>query len=198
MFRIFYRESVYGKGSGYPDQFERLAFLCRAALAALQTEQAHMLSALEDGRGRLNAMRAELIDTFADVTGDGRKDLIQLAPNRLRVSKWTPKGYRKIKQNLFWAFFYNVLGIPLAAGLFYPLWGLYLKPEFAGLAMAQSGTLAVPFAPPAPNGALHYQRALLYLAAIDEDELEEVEEVDEDQQIEDIELDEDEELEPDT
>ena len=33
---------------------------------------------------------------FADVTGDGRKDLIQLAPRRLRVSKWTPRGYRTI------------------------------------------------------------------------------------------------------
>jgi hypothetical protein len=33
---------------------------------------------------------------FADVTGDGRKDLIQLSPTRLRVSKWTRAGYRKI------------------------------------------------------------------------------------------------------
>jgi hypothetical protein len=33
---------------------------------------------------------------FADVTGDGRKDLIQLAPKRLRVSKWTPRGYRTL------------------------------------------------------------------------------------------------------
>ncbi|PLX87329.1 MAG: copper-translocating P-type ATPase [Desulfuromonas sp.] len=53
------------------------------------------------------------------------------------------KTLSKIKQNLFWAFFYNSLGIPLAAGLFYPIWGLYLKPEYAGLAMALSSVSVV-------------------------------------------------------
>lgn len=50
---------------------------------------------------------------------------------------------RVIKQNLFWAFFYNIIGIPLAAGLFYPIFGWLLSPVFAGLAMAFSSVSVV-------------------------------------------------------
>jgi Cu+-exporting ATPase len=53
------------------------------------------------------------------------------------------KTLSKIKQNLFWAFIYNLLGLPLAAGLLYPAFGLLLKPEFAGLAMAFSSVSVV-------------------------------------------------------
>jgi Cu+-exporting ATPase len=50
---------------------------------------------------------------------------------------------RKVKQNLFWAFFYNVLGIPIAAGVLYPSVGIMLNPALAGLAMALSSVSVV-------------------------------------------------------
>lgn len=58
----------------------------------------------------------------------------------VRLSKLTMRG---IKQNLFWAFAYNVIGIPLAGGLFYPFFGWLLSPVFAGLAMAFSSVSVV-------------------------------------------------------
>ena len=50
---------------------------------------------------------------------------------------------RNIKQNLFWAFFYNSLGIPLAAGVFFPLLGWQLDPMFAAAAMSLSSVTVV-------------------------------------------------------
>ncbi|MCS7091905.1 MAG: copper-translocating P-type ATPase [Patescibacteria group bacterium] len=58
----------------------------------------------------------------------------------IKLSKFTING---IKQNLFFAFIYNILGIPLAAGVFYPLFGWILNPVFAGLAMAFSSVSVV-------------------------------------------------------
>ncbi len=50
---------------------------------------------------------------------------------------------RNIKINLFWAFFYNCLGIPLAAGVFYPLWGIKLSPMIGSAAMSLSSVSVV-------------------------------------------------------
>ena len=58
----------------------------------------------------------------------------------IRLSKLTMRG---IKQNLFWAFIYNIVGIPLAGGAFFPLFGWLLNPIFAGLAMAFSSVSVV-------------------------------------------------------
>ena len=53
----------------------------------------------------------------------------------LRLSRAT---LRNIRQNLFFAFFYNMLGVPIAAGVLYPLWGITLNPMLAAAAMALS------------------------------------------------------------
>jgi Cu+-exporting ATPase len=50
---------------------------------------------------------------------------------------------RNIKQNLFWAFFYNVLTIPLAAGALYPALGIQLSPIVAAAAMSLSSLFVV-------------------------------------------------------
>jgi len=58
----------------------------------------------------------------------------------LELSKAT---FKNIRQNLFGAFFYNVLGIPIAAGALYPLFGILLSPVIAGAAMAFSSVTVV-------------------------------------------------------
>ena len=60
-----------------------------------------------------------------------------------RAVKLSKKTMRTIKENLFWAFIYNLIGIPVAAGLLYPFFGILLNPVFAGLAMAFSSVSVV-------------------------------------------------------
>lgn len=68
-----------------------------------------------------------------------KSDLLD-AVNAVRLSKAV---IRNIKQNLFWAFIYNIIGIPLAAGVFFPLFQLQLNPMFAAAAMSLSSVCVV-------------------------------------------------------
>ena len=68
------------------------------------------------------------------------KSDLQDAAAAIELSKAT---IRNIKQNLFWAFFYNTLGIPLAAGIFYPLLGWKLSPMIGAAAMSLSSVFVV-------------------------------------------------------
>jgi Cu2+-exporting ATPase len=61
-------------------------------------------------------------------------------PQAIKLSKY---AVATIKQNLFWAFIYNIIGIPLAAGALYPLTGFLLNPMIAGAAMALSSVSVV-------------------------------------------------------
>lgn len=60
-----------------------------------------------------------------------------------RAINYSKRTIRNIKQNLFWAFFYNALGIPLAAGALYPLWQITLSPMIGALAMSLSSLFVV-------------------------------------------------------
>lgn len=74
----------------------------------------------------------------ADITvleGDLRK-----ATKAIKLSRMTIKT---IKENLFWAFIFNIIGIPIAAGILYPMWGILLNPMIAGMAMALSSITVI-------------------------------------------------------
>lgn len=74
----------------------------------------------------------------ADVVLAGNR--LSDVPTAIRLSRAT---LRNIHQNLFWAFFYNMIGIPLAAGVFYPLLGWELNPMFGAAAMSLSSVCVV-------------------------------------------------------
>ena len=84
------------------------------------------------GRGTDIAMEA------ADITLV-RDDLL-LAPEAVRLGRATVTN---IRQNLFWAFLYNIIGIPVAAGVLYPVWHTLLNPAIAAAAMAFSSISVV-------------------------------------------------------
>jgi Cu+-exporting ATPase len=61
----------------------------------------------------------------------------------VRARRLSRATMRNIRQNLFFSFVFNAAGIPIAAGLFYPLFGLLLSPVFAGAAMAFSSVAVI-------------------------------------------------------
>jgi Cu2+-exporting ATPase len=75
------------------------------------------------------------VDKITLITSD-----LQLITRALNLSTKTVRG---IRQNLFWAFIYNLIGIPIAAGILYPINGFLLDPMIAGAAMALSSISVV-------------------------------------------------------
>ena len=84
------------------------------------------------GRGSDIAMDTAMVTILSS---DLRK-----IPEMIRLSQLT---VRTIRQNLFWAFIYNLVAIPVAAGALYPLWGFLLDPMIGGAAMALSSVSVV-------------------------------------------------------
>ena len=85
------------------------------------------------------------IGTGADIAVEAA-DIVLMRGNlqsAVQAIKLSRRTMRVMKQNLFWAFIYNVIGIPIAAGVLYPAFGLLLSPMIASAAMAFSSVSVV-------------------------------------------------------
>lgn len=100
---------------------------------------------INDAPALMQANVGIAIGSGSDIAVDSA-DVVLIKDDLMDVARLISLGkhtIKNIKQNLFWAFFYNVLAIPLAAGLLYPIWSILLSPMIGAIAMSMSSLFVV-------------------------------------------------------
>ena len=121
----------------------------KAVFVATLQEQGQVVAMVGDGINDSEALaKADVsiaMGKGSDIAMDvARMTLISTDLNTIpRAITLSRKTVRLIRQNLFWAFIYNIIGIPIAAGVLYPFTGFLLNPMIAGAAMAFSSVSVV-------------------------------------------------------
>ena len=141
------------------DAIARQVGVSRVIAQVLPQDKARVVRELQASGGRVAMVGDGINDAPALVTADvglaigagtdvaiESADLVLMKNSLMDVAdavSLSRATLRNIRQNLFWAFFYNSVGIPVAAGALYPAWGLTLNPMLAAAAMSLSSVCVV-------------------------------------------------------
>jgi Cu2+-exporting ATPase len=149
---------ITGDNSATAEAVARMLGIKRVFAEVLPADKANYIKKLQEEEGKFVAMVGDGVNDApalaqADIgiaIGAGTDVAIETAKvvlmksdpaDVLRAIRLSRATVRKMKQNLFWASFYNLLAIPVAAGILYPSFGIILRPEISALLMSASSII---------------------------------------------------------